>query len=1577
MQGKPTITLGLKKSTHKTVLKDGEYTHLKNGFVSSIEGDIPFLQNAPSNMKCLSLKKGFSYLGDILIKERDHHILFLYSSKENTSEIGIFYPKTCTYTTLINNSCLNFSASTPIKGVYQIINCELHIYFQDGNNKDRHINLDKPQTIKQLIDGECVQDSNILDCSAINIQNDLMPPVVKPLMPLEAGALFSGVYQFALAYSNINGDEQSSYYSKTNPLPIYKDGYVAWDNIEGSASNILTTKAIPVEFSNLDTRYEYFNLAVIKTIQGTPTYEVIATLPISTKNYLYTGREITKLLSIDKLMGLYPDYYNSKTITSANNYLIRGNMSTQDEINYQPIANLIELEWVCVRKKADTFETTYKNPLMSVYFKGYQRGEVYPFGIQFLLSNGKKSSVFHIPGRNPLPEELFEYTPSNIPEEQSCNFFELNSTGECNNNNQTKIKHWEVYDTATITDRVDEENLDPCFDGVVVKGEFAYWESTDTYPCNSKVWGSLAGKPIRHHKFPTNNTFHHHNQPYDNQKKPTVDSNPELFYEMENVYIYPMGVQLKFDLDFYLKQSIEKNFITEEEANLIVGYEIVRGDRTGNKSVIAKGLFYNMQYYSDKNPANNNLLQIMYPNYPFNDLSKDPYLNQTKGIAEDDIKVYIEGTDNPGYSSSSNINMGTLGNPYSTVFVIPETIEAGKKLTIYYTSYIDGISGLPISYGMQVYIDEGEEPTELFAITNEFPKENTSLPLNYDNIFTFNSPDTSFKNPFIGTNVEFHSIEFGLAKGRFDLVEGHPRLKPAKRSDSTNYALAYKGIGDYNTYSPIKINNLRRRISDSGYLLGGNITKLPNTKNTINNRFRESSVGIRLNCNIDPPKWELLNPHLSNGITDGSRYILSNSGLCSSCTYIIDDRGGQKKDTKTIDSQCTEAYKWISAYYGSLKTKIPNQYGQIDTIKYVLTGQYHQSTDIPVPIFGGDTFITRFSLKRKNAFYRVNFINQSPVGITYKGSKYANLLTPKYYLVNEKGGFAGLNEYVVEKNASQLDCSSEKAKNKNGFFYLFSTGIQHFFVESEINTELRYSGENLQDTFYPKLKNTNVWDWMEETKVPIIHDNSYLYNFDYSKPNTEEALFTQAPDFVPNSKCKNTHPRRIVYSKQNPQESTTDNWLVFPGNNYYDIDSYMGSIIDLEALDTYRIICRCENGSMIFNAYDTLQLEETSVSVGTGGMFSERPKTFAETDTGYAGSQNKYAFNNTKHGCFFLDEKRTAVFNYSSQLEEISTNGLKEWFNENIPFNIKKQFPQINTDNPYNGVGFSSGFDDRFDLWFLTKKDYILKDLTYLKDFKYDNNNNLTLNYKLVDFSDEKMWEEVSWTVSYSPLYKAWISFHSFFPNYYIDYIKKFFTSDSSQILYEHWDKFSFQKYYDKLTPFEVTITTGQEQEVNILQSIEYNLKVQKYLNGNYQDLYENHDINFNKSIISTDNQSSGLLNLIKKDNQNPFQSLEYPKINTNSLDILYSKVEGHQYRINQFADLVLDKTNNISIFDHSKNGVDKVPNNIQYEKINNLILENQKFRNEFFDITLINDKESEYKFILKLLLNKTLKSFR
>ena len=1558
IQGKSTQVAGLKKSVHKSVLKDGEYHHLKNGTISSFEGDIPFIQNMPSNLECVNLPIGYKYIGSIFIKERDYHVLFLSNPTFNKSEIGFFYGKECKYETKLNQDCLNFNIAYSIKCQYKIKNCQLHLYYQDALNKDRHLNLDDLPYKKQLVNG-CYVDTNVFDCEAINVRNDLTHPIVKPKIPIDSGALFTGVYQFAICYSNINGDEQSSYYSVTNPLPIYEDSFTNYKSVEGSQPNKLTNKAIPVEFFNLDTRYEYINLAVIKTVQGTPTYELVAILPISTKDYLYTGRETTKLLSIDRLLGLSPDYFNSKTITSANNYLIRANLSTRDEANYQPFANLIELEWAVVRKKADNFESSYKNPINSVEYKGYQRGEVYPFGIRLLLSNGQKTSVFHIPGRKSKPSDLIKYTTDNIPSGESCNFYELLQNEDCSNQRLKELYHWQVYDTATILEEKDPDSLTDCDGEVVARGDFAYWESTDTYPCNSDVYQNLAGQKIRHHKFPTNNTIHHHNQPYDK----TIIAKSR-FFETENNYIYPIGVQLKSSLNFYLQKAINLGILTKEEVNLITGYEIVRGDRTGNKSIIAKGLLYNMRYYQDKNPATNVTEQILFPNYPFNDLRTDDYLNISSLYDAEEVVYEAEVSGSSlSFLTGQTISLGEYGNPYPTTFIFEEdVIDINKNFRITYKK-------LAINYFVAYFefFEEEDDIDEIVLYSGEIIEQNNTF--YKKDFFTFHSPDTSFRKPFLGQELNLHSLEYGISEGRFDQVLGHPEFKSANKSDSANYANAFKAVGDYNNYLKLDNTFLRRELEMKDYLIGNSFTKFSDSPLSINNRFRESSVGLKTVCTIEDPS-----------IIDFSRYTMSERGLCG-CKAYVTNRKRDNKDSFEVDSQCTTDHSWISAYYGSLKQKIPNQYGQIDTIKYVLTGQYFLSSDEPLPIFGGDTFITRFSLKRKHSFYRVNFIGQTPVGVTYEGDKYANVLTPKYHADNAKGGILG--EYKIDHSTSNLDCTVDTGgtlkgkRNRNGFFYLFSTGIINFFVETDINTELRYSGTNLWETWYPKLKNTNVWDFMEEQKSPIDYDNFYLYNFDYSKQNIESALFTQAPDFRPNSQCKNTHPRRIIYSKQDNEEASADNWLINPANNYVDLDSYLGEIVDVTALDTYKVLVRCTNGSMVFNAFDTLQLEQTSVTVGTGGMFQQRPQTFAETDTGYAGSQSKYAINTSQYGTFFPEFKRGRVFHYNGQLDEISNSGMFDWFQENMKFKILDQIPNVNLDNPFTGIGYNSVYDNRFNLWFLTKKDYKLKNLKELGNISLDNNNNILYKGKLTNFLDTKIWKNVGWTISYSPLYKSWISFHSFQPNYYINDIDNFYTGLLDGVIYKHWDKFSFQTYYKKLHPFEITITTSKEQLTSILQSIEYNLKIQKYLNNNYQDLYENHKVNFNKAILSTDNQSSGLLNLIRKDNQNPYQSLQYPKINSDSLDILYSKIEGHKYRINQFSDLVLDKNNNEVIYLHDENGVDKIPNNIQYPKINNLQLQTQKLRNEFFDVTLINDKLSEYKFILKSLINKTLKSIR
>ena len=66
------------------------------------------------------------------------------------------------------------------------------------------------------------------------------------------------------------------------------------------------------------------------------------------------------------------------------------------------------------------------------------------------------------------------------------------------------------------------------------------------------------------------------------------------------------------NVSFYIQKAVNLGYITSEEANLIAGYEIVRSDRTGNKSIIGKGLLYNMKYYVDVNPSTNIAEQILY-----------------------------------------------------------------------------------------------------------------------------------------------------------------------------------------------------------------------------------------------------------------------------------------------------------------------------------------------------------------------------------------------------------------------------------------------------------------------------------------------------------------------------------------------------------------------------------------------------------------------------------------------------------------------------------------------------------------------------------------------------------------------------------------------------------------------------------------------------------------------------------------------------------------------------------------------------------------------------------------------------
>ena len=161
---------------------------------------------------------------------------------------------------------------------------------------------------------------------------------------------------------------------------------------------------------------------------------------------------------------------------------------------------------------------------------------------------------------------------------------------------------------------------------------------------------------------------------------------------------------------------------------------------------------------------------------------------------------------------------------------------------------------------------------------------------------------------------------------------------------------------------------------------------------------------------------------------------------------------------------------------------------------------------------------------------------------------------------------------------------------------------------------------------------------------------------------------------------------------------------------------------------------------VIFNAYSTIQGTTDDYLVGNAGIFANRPQEYFKSDLGYGGTQHT-AFVTCQYGHFWTDAKRGRVYSVQpggAGMQEISQSGMVNWFRENLPFRIKKQFPNISDnmlDNAYEGLGISMVWDDRYSRLFLTKLDAKVKSgiTVHQGDVATMPNNSVALGEKYTD----------------------------------------------------------------------------------------------------------------------------------------------------------------------------------------------------------------------------------------------------
>jgi len=1432
-----TASSGLNMDQSVNQIPKGSLTYALNANMENFDANSTSYQNEPGNEFCLQFPTDYVLIGRHFIQEKNKHVFFITNPLINNSQIGYMDNNDCIYHTFISAPCLNFNVNYPInKVVHKITNCTTEIYWTDGLNPRRYLDLN-PETIPYILaenSDECdVIYTDQIDCNQLNLQPDFNIPNIDVVDVVSGGNLTAGTVQFAIQYADPSGNPYTSYYSVTNPCPI-ADTQLTTPNF-----NYNVGKSVILEISNLDAtgQFQYYNLAVIKTVNTISSVELIGTYFINNpvERLTYTGQNETNIrLTINDIFEKQPYYEIANDLTSAQDILIWSDLTTISKVNYQSIANQIDLQWETWRIPATE---NYSDELNATNLRGYLRDEVYAFEIVFLLTNGRQTEGFHIPGRQKNSSEAYPDVPTTNDD------FIGNPESYDSTDTIGYSPYWKIYNTGYVIGTSGGYNSTESYKGPYKYGGFAYWESEDLYPCVEEIWGDLAGKPIRHHKFP------------DVLVSPIFEE--DQFGGLSSMQmgpraIFPMGV--KIDVG-QIANIINYSSLSTEQKNDIVGFKIVRGDRGTNKSIVAKGILRNVGEYKREEQS------FYFPNYPYNDINEDPFLtdfnNKFEGILKNWLilcslsgefeytspdtglpvkKQMIAGNNyeecsltkptslsgtacigpaefdawniftcdpNSGYNSN---NRTVLGNNTEWTCTNGGQRFIGALYNSAVGCFYVNVSGFNtdterminnntgntvVAYKLpSVLCDEGVLPDPSLGPTSQFfgrrskklkcgvpvpLQANENLETKYRQVF--NSPETSFGQPFLGNVLKLENVIYGKGRDHFVQVRDNAKYRLLSKEaqedalkssrdiaggDATgmftayqayltiyingitrkNYAYSYNSRADYNYKADID-NNLgikQREIDIATYLIPG-VQNVGDDKN-INNFQRESSVFIKtiedrvVNDNTPTPVTALQFP---SQVPD---MINSSTGQ----SLVID----KSRTTISLSDRCSAPAREddieVVSYYASLKNVIPNQWGQIYTYKTIDTGfqriDFKNNPEIAT-IFGGDTFISRFAFKTKLPFFIDNRVN-APDDSDIFYDELGNVAFPKYWhsarsILENYAINVPLMKNIISYKAHNFDCPNDPSKiitptgvagtyrtYYDGYFYLFAYGIPNFYCETSYNLDLRQAFNSKEGDFWPHVSTGIPDDWVQESYVSIANDNTYTYNVTFSKQNIENN-FTHLPDDYKDNFCLTNYPFRAIYSE--PQNTNSDNrinnWLVYKPLSFFDFPQNYGKLTSLDGIQNKAVLARFENKTLLYNNLLTVDTSNPqSAYFGNPNFFRTDvpPIDFAETDLGYVGSQNKFLLK-IPQGQITIDAKRGQVFLVEgTQAADLSAfgSGMNRFFTDHLAFEILRYFPEVPIDNNFTGVGLHGVFDSKFERVIITKLDYIPID----KDVKYDADKN-------------------------------------------------------------------------------------------------------------------------------------------------------------------------------------------------------------------------------------------------------------
>lgn len=1560
---------------------DGTFRMGLNLVKSTKDGRGNSISNENANDICGNFPEGYIPIGKVYMNN-GRNVVWLCNLDETSNEIGVV-DKDCNYTTIVSGK-LGFTLNHQISATYRLRRgCEDVVYFTDGNVSVKYFNLNRLQDFYSqkyktwLANPVGSFTGQRWDVNKFNLFPAYTVPCFSGMEVLTGGQIKSGTINFAIQYVDSNLNPTNFIYS-SQLVPIYASSLSStYSSIVGSsnvdvdplAGTPPTNKSVRLTLSSLDNTYTFYRIAVIEATDktGNPTRVLLSpNIPINRTEFTYDGNTsgYTEITLADLALGK-SDIDTAEHIEQQENKLILASTKGK-QVNYcgfQRFASKIRTNYI-IREASASDVLDVGNPKSPHTYwerEGYMGGEVYPLGIVYVFNNGLESPVGHIPGRplnrywNPINNTVVVTADDTVitPWNKDVAFINSNPTNYNALPTTSKAKKFQVYETAV--------KLNTANDSI---GAMGYHQNTGVFyenrtDCNENdYWGLdgygqvLTGKPIRHHKFPTRGI------------EPHV-KNGSLATGKTGLYATVALLE-------------GQTFETTDSYTLSVTYELNGSPQTKDYVIDDENFPFNA-IKIDEGDGGYDIFEII-------DVSGTATTETTK------FTVTVEKqTINAGFTDTTIVR--NLGIQFSNIQyphpdIVGHYFVRGKRDDQNRTILDKGFAG------QLKKVDIDGQRYNAFTYFNSFDDNEKETLSNY--LFT----------PRVFFNKETLNGDYLRYEGEFP------------RTGVNVFSNEEDGAGSWT-----KEVNMKIEVRVHGY--GG----LNSVNSNQNYAVTKSIVldGAAKDLTFNGPTSPLYNLSWTNRahiVNTQSRLPISG------------------KDHKDM-------------YYVSYMVN-RNVHPILDDIRYQRTHNCMYTLANTQRVFGGDTFISRWDIsnslyrKQKKGIFKsllklilvvgaavatvITAGAGAPaivaalgaVGVTASAIGVSAIIVATAILAGAIGVTSTAIEVLTnEINDGVLEQVTDDGEfnNASGNGIRFSSYVAYanefmegLYIESEVNVSLRQTEEHVCGEYF--AYKTSIYDYFRSRWLMYNIDTNkyepkgfacpetYNYNKDFSRENTQNIYESLPSTYDCCSNCKESHPNRVHWSEESFQEELTDNFRVFKVNNYRDIEAEHGNITAITKRNNNLFILTSEALWLLPQNQQERVTSELISFIGTGEYFSIKPKKIIDGDIGSAGTQHKWTVLNTDDGLIYVNQLQNKIYLFDRELQEISKVGIKYWFKNNLVDHFANQYRGItgknfpNVDNHANpfGIGIHTTFDSFHNRLIVTKRDYLLLS-DYILNFKivssvggvmpddltpgqlvFDSTTNkfvvsrgIPTNFDYVDFSNQVYFEDKSWTRSFclEEGEQAWMGLHSYIPNFYLynhDDLYSFVARTNK--VWKHNTPNKYQQFYGVAYPhiYEY-VDQKNKAETVVTEDITFQTIASK-LDSVSREEVELRDVTFNKMIAYNNRQSTGELLLSPKGEGDEDYMFEQTKDLVGIITV--NRVE-RDWNLNDIRDNIIDPSKPLFLSNwgaiKTEFPIDKVPNQANINFLKDW-LELESMRDKYLIIRLKFDNFTDVQLTTNYLLS-------